>query len=84
MQLPDMGDPFTSGSAAARHGKAPSSGRIIRDIRRDPQYAPDPLLSDYLNALGYRLVQGCFRRQEHLRVDWCRDLRHRLRPVCRA
>ncbi|HBO79416.1 MAG TPA: peptidase M48, partial [Cupriavidus sp.] len=36
--------------------------RIMRDIRRDPDYVSDPLMNDYLNALGYRLVQAA-RRQ---------------------
>ncbi len=60
VQLPDMGDPSTAALSPDMEKRL--GDRIIRDIRRDPQYVPDPLLSDYLNALGYRLVQAA-RRQ---------------------
>lgn len=60
VQLPDMGDPSTAALSPDMEKRL--GDRIIRDIRRDPAYVPDPLLSDYLNALGYRLVQAA-RRQ---------------------
>ncbi|CAG9164907.1 Beta-barrel assembly-enhancing protease [Cupriavidus laharis] len=60
VQLPDMGDPSTAALSPDMEKRL--GDRIIRDIRRDPLYVPDPLLSDYLNALGYRLVQAA-RRQ---------------------
>ncbi len=60
VQLPDMGDPSTASLSPDMEKRL--GDRIIRDIRRDPLYVPDPLLSDYLNALGYRLVQAA-RRQ---------------------
>ncbi|CAG2149225.1 Beta-barrel assembly-enhancing protease [Cupriavidus yeoncheonensis] len=60
VQLPDMGDPSTAALSPDMEKRL--GDRIIREIRRDPQYVPDPLLSDYLNALGYRLVQAA-RRQ---------------------
>ncbi|WER47622.1 M48 family metalloprotease [Cupriavidus sp. WKF15] len=60
LQLPDMGDPSTAALSPDMEKRL--GDRIMREIRRDPQYVPDPLLSDYLNALGYRLVQAA-RRQ---------------------
>jgi predicted Zn-dependent protease len=60
VQLPDMGDPSTAALSPDMEKRL--GDRIIRDIRRDPAYVADPLLSDYLNALGYRLVQAA-RRQ---------------------
>ncbi|WP_455279555.1 beta-barrel assembly-enhancing protease [Cupriavidus necator] len=60
VQLPDLGDPSTASLSPDMEKRL--GDRIMRDIRRDPLYVPDPLLSDYLNALGYRLVQAA-RRQ---------------------
>jgi predicted Zn-dependent protease len=60
VQLPDMGDPSTAALSPDMEKRL--GDRIMRDIRRDPLYVNDPLLSDYLNALGYRLVQAA-RRQ---------------------
>jgi len=59
-QLPDLGDPSTASLSPDMEKRL--GDRIMRDIRRDPDYVPDPLLTDYLNALGYRLVQAA-RRQ---------------------
>ncbi|MBY4945952.1 M48 family metalloprotease [Cupriavidus respiraculi] len=60
VQLPDMGDPSTAALSPDMEKRL--GDRIMRDIRRDPLYVNDPLLADYLNALGYRLVQAA-RRQ---------------------
>ncbi|TWG84251.1 putative Zn-dependent protease [Cupriavidus gilardii J11] len=60
IQLPDMGDPSTAALSPDMEKRL--GDRIMRDIRRDPQYVNDALLADYLNALGYRLVQAA-RRQ---------------------
>nr|WP_318036281.1 M48 family metalloprotease [Cupriavidus pampae] len=60
IQLPDMGDPSSASLSPDMEKRL--GDRIMRDIRRDPDYISDPLLSDYLNALGYRLVQAA-RRQ---------------------
>lgn len=60
VQLPDLGDPSTASLSPDMEKRL--GDRIMRDIRRDPLYVADPLLSDYLNALGYRLVQAA-RRQ---------------------
>nr|WP_238587402.1 M48 family metalloprotease [Cupriavidus sp. IDO] len=60
VQLPDLGDPSTAALSPDMEKRL--GDRIMRDIRRDPQYVTDPLLADYLNSLGYRLVQAA-RRQ---------------------
>jgi len=59
-QLPDLGDPSTASLSPDMEKRL--GDRIMRDIRRDPDYVSDPLLNDYLNSLGYRLVQAA-RRQ---------------------
>jgi len=60
VQLPDLGDPSTASLSPDMEKRL--GDRIMRDIRRDPDYVSDALLNDYLNALGYRLVQAA-RRQ---------------------
>lgn len=60
IQLPDMGDPSTAALSPDMEKRL--GDRIMRDIRRDPQYVTDALLADYLNALGYKLIQAA-RRQ---------------------
>lgn len=60
IQLPDLGDPSTASLSPDMEKRL--GDRIMRDIRRDPLYVNDALLADYLNALGYRLVQAA-RRQ---------------------
>lgn len=60
VQLPDLGDPSTASLSPDMEKRL--GDRIMREIRRDPDYVPDALLADYLNALGYRLVQAA-RRQ---------------------
>lgn len=60
IQLPDMGDPSSASLSPDMEQRL--GDRIMRDIRRDPQYVGDALLADYLNALGYRLINAA-RRQ---------------------
>ncbi|WP_454720128.1 MULTISPECIES: beta-barrel assembly-enhancing protease [Cupriavidus] len=60
VQLPDLGDPSTASLTPDMERRL--GEHIMRDIRRDPDYVVDPLLADYLNSLGYRLVQAA-RRQ---------------------
>ncbi|MWL86310.1 M48 family metalloprotease [Cupriavidus sp. SW-Y-13] len=60
IQLPDLGDPSTASLSPDMEKRL--GDRIMRSIRRDPDYVSDALLNDYLNALGYRLVQAA-RRQ---------------------
>jgi predicted Zn-dependent protease len=60
LQLPDLGDPSTASLSPDMERRL--GDRIMRDIRRDTDYVSDALLNDYLNALGYRLVQAA-RRQ---------------------
>ena len=60
IQLPDLGDPSTAALSPDMEKRL--GDRIMRSIRRDPDYVSDPLLVDYLNGLGYRLVQAA-RRQ---------------------
>lgn len=59
LQLPDLGDPSTASLSPDMEKRL--GDRIMRSIRRDPDYVSDPLLNDYLNALGYRLVQAARR-----------------------
>ncbi|GJG93874.1 M48 family metalloprotease [Cupriavidus pauculus] len=59
IQLPDLGDPSTASLSPDMEKRL--GDRIMRSIRRDPDYVSDPLLNDYLNALGYRLVQAARR-----------------------
>lgn len=60
IQLPDLGDPSTASLSPDMEKRL--GDRIMRSIRRDPDYVSDPLLNDYLNSLGYKLVQAA-RRQ---------------------
>ncbi|MGO4304887.1 M48 family metalloprotease [Cupriavidus sp. RAF12] len=56
VQLPDLGDPSTAALSPDMEKRL--GDRIMRDIRRDPDFVSDALLNDYLNMLGYRLVQA--------------------------
>lgn len=57
--LPDLGDPASSDLTPAAEREA--GERVMREIRRDPDYLPDELLSDYLNTVGGRLVAAAKR-----------------------
>lgn len=51
--LPDLGD--ASSYAVSSNDERILSEQIKREIRNDPSYMDDPLLTDYLNDLGRRL-----------------------------
>lgn len=55
-QLPDLGDP--SSASLSPDMEKRFGDRIMRQIRHDPAYLSDPLLTDYLNDIGYRLVDA--------------------------
>ncbi|WP_042589131.1 tetratricopeptide repeat protein [Ralstonia solanacearum] len=61
-ELPDMGDPSTAALSPEMEHRL--GDRVMRQIRRDPDYVPDPLLSDYLNDIGYRLIESA--RRQHV------------------
>lgn len=54
--LPDLGD--ASSYAVSSNDERILSEQIKREIRNDPSYLNDPLLTDYLNNLGSRLARG--------------------------
>lgn len=53
-ELPDLGDVSQSVITPAQERRLGES--IMRQIRADPAYLDDADVSDYLNAVGYRLV----------------------------
>jgi predicted Zn-dependent protease len=62
LPLPSLGDPASaelSPSAERKLGE-----RIMRDIRRDPDYVSDPIVNDYLNRLAARLTENIARYAE--------------------
>ncbi|KFX83276.1 peptidase M48, partial [Ralstonia solanacearum] len=61
-ELPDMGDPSTAALSPEMERRL--GDRVMRQIHRDPDYVPDPLLSDYLNDIGYRLIESA--RRQHV------------------
>ena len=58
--LPDLGD--SSSEALSPIDEKLLGERIMRDIRRDPDYAKDAVLYDYLNTIGQHLIETA-RRQ---------------------
>lgn len=60
--LPDLGDP--SQIALSPEQERQLGEEIMREIRADRSYLDDPELTDYLNALGYRLAGGAGVRQD--------------------
>jgi len=54
--LPDLGD--ASDAALSEKQEATIGNRIMRDIRVDPAFLDDPEISDYLRALGERLLNS--------------------------
>ena len=60
--LPDLGDP--SQIAFSPEQERQIGEQIMREIRADRSYLDDPELTDYLNALGYRLAGGTGARQD--------------------
>lgn len=61
-ELPDMGDPSTAALSPEMERRL--GDRVMREIRRDPDYVPDPLLTDYLNEIGYKLIEAA--RRQHV------------------
>lgn len=53
-QLPDLGD--GSGGALTPQAERRIGERVMRQIRRDPDYVDDWLVRDYLNAVAARLA----------------------------
>lgn len=58
--LPDLGD--SSSASLAPVDERQLGERIMREIRRDPDYSSDPVFYDYLNNIGQHLVTAA-RRQ---------------------
>lgn len=54
--LPDLGD--ASSYAVSSEDERVLVEELKRQMRKDPDYIQDPLLSDYLNQLGQRLSQA--------------------------
>ncbi len=52
--LPDLGD--SSSAALSPIDERLLGERIMRDIRRDPDYSKDPVFHDYLNTVGQHLI----------------------------
>ena len=52
--LPDLGD--SSSAALSPTDEKLLGERIMRDIRRDPDYSRDPVFYDYLNTIGQHLI----------------------------
>ncbi len=52
--LPDLGD--SSSAALSPTDEKLLGARIMRDIRRDPDYSKDPVFYDYLNTIGQHLI----------------------------
>jgi beta-barrel assembly-enhancing protease len=52
--LPDLGD--SSSAALSPIDERLLGERIMRDIRRDPDYAKDAVFYDYLNTIGQHLI----------------------------
>ena len=66
IRLPDMGSPadaILDNSTEARIGRM-----IMRDIRMSGQVIEDPLVTEYLNAIGSRIGAADQRRPAKLRV----------------
>lgn len=53
-ELPDLGD--ASRAAISEAQEAQVGHQIMREIRLDADFLDDPVINDYLNALGERLV----------------------------
>lgn len=60
-ELPDMGDPSTAALSPEMERRL--GDRVMRQIRRDPDYVPDPLLADYLNGIAFKLIEAARRQR---------------------
>jgi len=56
--LPDLGDPSQAAFSPAQERRVGEA--IIRQVRAQGGYMQDPEVNDYLNELGYRLVNASF------------------------
>ncbi|MBR8432781.1 M48 family metallopeptidase [Burkholderia cenocepacia] len=54
LELPDLGD--GSGGALTPRAERRLGERVMREVRRDPDYLDDWLVRDYLNAMAARLA----------------------------
>jgi beta-barrel assembly-enhancing protease len=54
--LPDLGD--ASSASLSDQQERTIGNRIMRDVRIDPAYVDDPEVTDYLNALGQKLISA--------------------------
>ena len=54
--LPDLGDASSASLTPVDERKL--GERIMREIRRDPDYSSDSVFYDYLNGVGYQLVSA--------------------------
>lgn len=54
--LPDLGDSSSASLTPVDERKL--GERIMREIRRDPDYSADPVFYDYLNGIGHQLVDA--------------------------
>ncbi|BAG44490.1 M48 family metalloprotease [Burkholderia multivorans] len=59
-ELPDLGD--GSGGALTPQAERKLGERVMRDVRRDPDYLDDWLVRDYLNAVAKRLAAAASAR----------------------
>ncbi|ONP07815.1 peptidase M48 [Burkholderia cenocepacia] len=59
LELPDLGD--GSGGALTPRAERRLGERVMREVRRDPDYLDDWLVRDYLNALAARLAAAAAR-----------------------
>ncbi|KVN39024.1 peptidase M48 [Burkholderia pyrrocinia] len=60
LQLPDLGD--GSGGAMTPQAERRLGERVMREVRRDPDYLDDWLARDYLNAMAARLAAAAAAR----------------------
>ncbi len=52
--LPDLGD--VSSTSLSEQQEKTIGDRVMRDVHADPDYIDDPEISDYINAIGSRLL----------------------------
>ncbi|MET3218695.1 UNVERIFIED_ORG: putative Zn-dependent protease [Burkholderia territorii] len=60
LELPDLGD--GSGGALTPQAERRLGERVMREVRRDPDYLDDWLVRDYLNAMAARLAAAAAAR----------------------
>ncbi len=71
VRLPDLGssaNALISDQDARDYGAA-----MVRQMRALDMVVDDPLLDDYINDLGYRLVAGCAKPKDHFAFFIARD-----------